>query len=58
MKIIKIESCEDCPHCTGPDWNKKAKEMKYTCQVIPEWIQDEDAIPSWCPLEDAPPEEA
>jgi len=49
-KIIKIKSCEECPHCTGPDWCKKENEMLYTCQEIPEWIPDETVIPDWCPL--------
>ncbi|MCP4579814.1 MAG: hypothetical protein GY846_26385 [Deltaproteobacteria bacterium] len=54
-KIIKIKKCtDDCPHCTGPDWNKTAKEMQYTCQELPAWIPDGDCIPDWCPLEDAP----
>ena len=53
MKIIKINKCfDDCPHCTGPDYNRKNKLFMYTCQEIPEWIENEDIIPDWCPLED------
>ena len=54
MKIIKINSCfNDCPHCTGPDWHKEKKKWMFTCQEIPEWIEDADNIPDWCPLLDA-----
>lgn len=51
MKIIKIDKCFDnCPHCTGPDYNKEKSRMMFTCQEIPEWIDNEDTIPDWCPL--------
>jgi hypothetical protein len=57
MKIIKITKCfDECPHCTGPDYNNsdpKKATFQYTCQEIPDWIEDEDTIPDWCPLEDA-----
>ena len=54
MKIIKITKCfDECPYCTGPDYNKKTKTWQYTCQEIPEWLDNEDVIPGWCPLENA-----
>jgi hypothetical protein len=31
----------------------KKATFQYTCQEIPDWIEDEDTIPDWCPLEDA-----
>ena len=53
MKIIKIKKCfDDCPHCTGPDYNKDKKLYQYTCQEVPDWIEDEAYIPDWCPLVD------
>lgn len=54
MKIIEINKCfEECPHCTGPDWNKDTKKMMFTCQEYIRWIENADSIPDWCPLKDA-----
>jgi hypothetical protein len=53
MKVIKITKCfDECPHCTGPDLNRKTGVWRYTCQEIPEWLDNEDIIPDWCPLND------
>ena len=55
IKKIKIDKGFDCcPHCTGPDLNKKEGKMMFTCQEAREWIENENTIPSWCPLEDDP----
>ena len=54
MKVIRITKCfDDCPHCTGPDCNQANQSIyQYTCQEMREWIDDEDTIPDWCPLEE------
>jgi hypothetical protein len=51
MKAIIIHKCyEECPHCTGPDFD--GKKWYFTCQEVSRWIDDEDKIPEWCPLPD------
>lgn len=52
-KVIRINSCHgECPHCTGPDYNSKTNKWQFTCQEEVEWLDNEDIIPDWCPLED------
>lgn len=54
MKIIKINKCfEECPHCTGPDYDRNIDGFAFTCQEEQCWIEDENTIPDWCTLEDA-----
>jgi len=48
MKIIKVETCGDCPYC---HWNNLWKE--YECLKDNGKIRSLTAIPSWCPLEDS-----
>jgi len=48
MKIIKIKKCLHCPHADGP-----AIAGLLFCYYEGETV-DENSIPTWCPLEDAP----
>ena len=45
MKILKIDACNECFH--------KNRHGNCTYDGVRE-IEDDNVIPDWCPLEDAP----
>jgi len=48
MKIIKIDSCWDCPYVSiSPDKNSCRKVRRF-------FALDDSIFPDWCPLPDAP----
>ncbi|MCP4552485.1 MAG: hypothetical protein GY834_10700 [Bacteroidetes bacterium] len=50
-KIIKITKCfEECPHCIGPNYNKKRKTMQFSCDETGDWLDNVDIIPDSCEL--------
>ena len=51
MKIVYVDKCENCPHLFFTE-----ADCKYTCKAQHYLIMENDqSIPSWCPLPDAPP---
>ena len=51
-KVIKINTCADCPYQRGLIWacyNPIVNRARLELRSLPE---DEDIIPSWCPLSD------
>jgi len=53
MKIIKIESCMECPHVCGPNFDKESHEFRMYCCEVDQILEiEEDIIPKWCPLEE------
>ena len=52
MKIIKIDTCSNCPHIDTID----ADNGIFFCKVEDRDWKYTGEIPSWCPLEDAYPQ--
>lgn len=54
-KAIWVNRCYDCPHIR---WDTSTLSITFCSEVDPHPIDipDENAIPEWCPLEDAPEE--
>lgn len=46
MKIIRVESCGECPH--GMEWMLN----RYDCTKLRRECPGDVPIPKWCPLED------
>ena len=49
MKIIKIESCSDCPEYSYHEY-----DLPYCMKSERGIIYNDNPFPDWCPLEDAP----
>ena len=48
MKIIKVETCGDCPYCSY-SYNRVLR-----CSRADRKAVKRNTIPTWCPLEDPP----
>ena len=50
MKIVYVDKCENCPHLffTEADCKYKCRMQKYRV------MENDQTIPSWCTLPDAP----
>jgi hypothetical protein len=47
MKIIKIETCNDCKYCEWSIYNQDVR-----CSLSRKKLPKKDIIPVWCKLED------
>jgi DNA-directed RNA polymerase subunit RPC12/RpoP len=60
-RIIRIESCAECPHCkprvmySQRDTEPVKRTIGYQCEArLKAYIADPATIPDWCPLEPDP----
>jgi len=54
MKIIKIETCANCPYMNVAEGTVFRLNEKYHCDLAGRWIGENDSmIPNWCQLENA-----